>query len=270
MSTLYPRLLPNAASERWRMLKVDGPKPPPAGVAPSLATSVFAATGGQRVTAERLAGIRLEIVELANSAGMNSPINDKARSAFDLSVAHYLHTNLDISPGEASQRPVWSFFGLVLVPDVCAWRYPPRATAGYYEERFRCADVTRHALSKLWLRAHLLHEPGSTTPYSLVNAIGENDLDQIIARREDVAATPALVRAIVRAHREDTAILNSALSREVLRDSLKRLRRLAAFLNFDGRSTDELDQLVHSLRRESKVAMGSDSPSQTPPDRRHH
>lgn len=256
MSTLYPRLLPGAASDIWRRLKVDGPRPPAQGVAPSLAQSIFAATGGQRVTAQQLAGIRGDLVELADSAGMHSPVTDKARMAFDVSAAQYLHTKLDISPGEASQRPVWSFFGLVLVPDVCAWRYPPRATTGYNEERFRCADVTRHTLSKLWIRAHLLHDKESADPYGLVDAIGENDMDQIIARREDIAATPALVRAIVREHRNDSGSLDSTSSRDVLRDSLKRLRRLAAFVNFDGRSPDELGLLVRSQRDQSKTALG--------------
>jgi hypothetical protein len=207
------------------------------------------------VTPEELAGVRTDLLDLATAAGMPEPVNDRARTVFDLGAAKYLHSRLDMTPGEASQRPVWSYFGLVLVPDICAWRYPAQAR-GYFDERFRCADVTRHTLSRLWLRAHLLHDRSCADPYELVGVLGENDMDQILSRRKDLAATPALVRTITRAHRDDPRNRGTTFDREVLRDSLKRLLRLAAFMNFDGRTARELDDLVISTRGLSRETLG--------------
>jgi hypothetical protein len=166
-----------------------------------------------------------------------------------------------MNPGEASQRGVWSFLGLVLLPDICAWRYPPREDRGFFDERFVATDLTRHTLAKLWTRAHVLHEPDAADPYELVGVLGENDVDQLLSRRRDIAATPALVRAIVRAHRDDPARLSGGdeasaqVERVVLRDSVKRLRRLSAFLDLDTRSPAELDALVRRTRQEAREAI---------------
>lgn len=253
MSKLYPRLLPDAAAELWQSLRQNGPRLPTRG--PSLRRVVFAATGGTRVTSAELMSIREDLMDLVRSAGGPDRSDDRAHTAFDRSAAHYLHSQLDMTPGEASQRAVWSYFGLALVPDLCAWRFPPRPDRGYFEERFRCADLTRHTLARSWLRAHLLHDPDAVDPYGLVDVLGENDMDQILARRRDVAAAPALVRAVVRAHRDDELNKGTGADREVLRDSLKRLLRLAAFVDLDGRQESDLDRLVLDLRKRSRAAL---------------
>lgn len=253
MSALYPRLLPDAASEAWADLQKDGPAPPGAQAPPSLARAVFAATGGRRVTGEQLAAVRSDLVRLAHEAGMPNQADLQARTAFDISGARYLHEKLDLAPGEASQRPIWTYFGLILVPDVCAWRYPPRQPRGYFEERFRCVDVTRHTLARLWLRAFLLHDPDAADPYELLPVLGENDMDQILSRREDVAASPSLVRAVVRSHRDDPSE-SAGEARMMLRDSTKRLLRLAAFTNFEALTPEELHELVAEQRGFSRQA----------------
>jgi hypothetical protein len=257
LSVLYPRLLPDAGAQLWADLQEHGPTPPVDG--PSLRRVVFAATGGTRITTAELAGMRVRLVDLVYAAGGPDRIDDRARATFDQSVARYLHAESGMTPGEASQRAVWSYFGLALVPDVCAWRFPARPQRGYFDERFRCSDPTRHTLARLWLRAHLLHDPGAADPYGLVDVLGENDMDQILARRRDVASTPALVRAVVRAHRDDPLNRSAGLDRDVLRDSLKRLLRLAAFVDMVGRDAADLDRLVLELRQRSRSALTSDA-----------
>jgi len=257
VSTLYPRLLPDAASESWKSLQENGPEPPPSNMAPPLARAVFAATGGRRVTPEQLGLVRTDLVRLATQAGMPVPANPASRLGFDVIVARHLHQSLDLSPGEASQRQIWTYFALVLVPDVCAWRFPANEDRGFFEERFRCIDVSRHALSRLWLRAYLLHDPEAVDPYELIGVLGEADMDQILSRRRDVAASRGLVRAIVRAHRDDSETAGSADHRDILRDSLKRLLRLAAFIDFDSMDRDELQDLVAAQRDESRSRIAS-------------
>lgn len=156
-----------------------------------------------------------------------------------------------MTPGEASQSQIWAFLALVLVPHLCAWRFPMRDGA-YTADRFKGTDLTRHTLARLWTRAHVLHDPLAEDPYSLLSELGEADLDQIMARRRAVAATPALVRAIVRAHVEDSANGDDVSARAVLRDSLQRLLRLTAFLDLDWLSEDRLLDLVREQRVESR------------------
>ena len=252
MSTLYPRLLPDAASQIWQSLQQNGPVTPSTNLAPSLSKAVFAATGGRRTTAGELSLIRADLVQIAGQAGMPEVANASMRASFDVAVARYLHERLDLSPGEASQRPVWSYFALVLAPDVCAWRFPPNGERGYFDERFRCVDVSRHALSRLWLRAYLLHDAEAVDPYELIGVLGEADMDQIISRRRDVASSRGLVQAIVRAYRDRLDETGALGAREVFRDSLKRLLRLAAFLDFDAMDSAELLRLVRTQREESR------------------
>lgn len=257
MSRLYPRLLPSAASRCFRDLQAVGPKAPGEGEIPSLAEAVFAATGGTRMSGEELAGVRRRLLNLAGAAGFPSPAKRADFSSFDAATARYLHESSGMTPGEASQRTVWSYFGLVLVPDICAWRYPPKAERGYLDDRFLGADLTRHTLAKLWFRAHLLHEPDDPDPYALMAALGEADIDQVLTRREDIACTPELVRHIARAHRDDPLRTGSTLDRKILRDSLKRLMRLASFMDFDGLSPGQLSGVVLEVRGLSRRALTS-------------
>ncbi len=259
-AVLYPRLLPGATAELRARLLSEGAEPPNPGQPLDLSRTVFAATGGQRITGSELLDLRHAIVELAVSSGFPGSRTRVGADAFDVSAARHLHQHSGMSPGEASQRAVWSFLGLVLLPDVCAWRYPARES-GFFDERFVAIDLTRHTLAKLWTRAHLLRDPDVADPYELVGVLGENDLDQLLSRRRDIASTPALMRAIVRGHRDDPlrpkdpGEVSAQVERDVLRDSVKRLRRLSAFLDLDARTTTELDGLVRRTRSESREAI---------------
>jgi hypothetical protein len=174
--------------------------------------------------------------------------------AFDRHVARHLHEHMGLSAGEAAQPQVWAYLGLVLLPDVCAWRFLPRPN-GYVEDRFKGTDLTRHTLARLWTRGHVLHDPDDPAgPYALLDALGEADLDQVMARRGAVAASPALVRSVIRCHRDD-ATSGGPPARVVLRESLKRLLRMTAFLDFDGLDEERLAAVVLETRAQSRALL---------------
>lgn len=253
MSVLYPRLLPGESNKLYAELHGRAIGTHQGMVANHSSRAVFAATGGRRVTRDELDDLRQAILTTAQEQGFPDAPGSAQRNAFDQKTARILHEQSLMVPGEAAQRQVWAFLALVLLPDVCVWRWPANTDGKYLADRFKGMDLTRHALARLWTRAHVLHEPHEAEPYGLLEVLGEADLDQIMARRGSIAASPALVRAVVRGQRDEEQI--SVASRRVLRESLMRLLRLTAFLDVDSLSEPELDHLIRMLRLEAKAAL---------------
>jgi hypothetical protein len=251
MSTLYPRLLPSEADRLFSSMRGRGPTDLRGQAGISSLRAVFAATGGTRATRDELSLLAAEVERLAIAGNYPEAPSTSQRNEFDRALARYLHQSSGMTPGEASQRQIWAFLALVVVPHVCAWRFPMKDGV-YVADRFKGSDLTRHALARLWTRAHVLHDPSRSDPYALLDALGEADLDQIMARRRAIAATPALVRAIVRTHIEDLSTEEEAPARAVLRDSLQRLLRLTAFLDLDALPDEQIRQLVQEQWLESR------------------
>jgi len=253
---LYPRLLPSEADRLFEMLHVSADHGYM--VANHSPRSVFAATGGRRVTREELDDLRRAVMTVAERCGFPAPPSGVQRNAFDQAAARVLQEQSLMVPGEAAQRPVWSFLALVLLPDVCAWRWPPKESGRYPVERFKGMDLTRHALGRLWTRAHVLYDPLAQNPYGLLETIGEDAADQIMTRRRSIAASPALARAVARGHIEGRKAVKSDVGeRDVLRQSLMRLLRLLAFVDADSIPERELDRMVRRVRAEVQSALRS-------------
>ncbi|MDY0810998.1 DUF6339 family protein [Kitasatospora purpeofusca] len=256
MIVLYPRLLPGEADRLFAELHDHPVGTHGTMVANHSPRAVFAATGGRRITRDELDDLRHAILTVAQEQGYPEQPGIAQRHAFDQRVARILHEQSLMVSGEAAQRQVWAFLALVLLPDVCVWRWQANADRRYLADRFKGSDLTRHSLARLWTRAHILHEPTAPEPYGLLDVLGEADLDQIMARRGSIAASSALVRAVVRGHRDDQGAIGAeATSRRILRECLMRLLRLTAFLDVDSMAEPELDHLVRMLRLESRTAL---------------
>lgn len=251
MSLLYPRLAPSEAERIFASLHGREPEQLSKLASVSSDRAVFSATGGTRVSRDGLQVLAIELSEIADRHGYPDPAPPNSRTAFDYEVARHLHARAQMVPGEASQRQVWAFLSLVLVPHLCAWRFP-MSDGEYPVDRFKGTDLTRHTLARLWTRAHVLRDPNASDPYELIDALGEADIDHVMSRRKSIAATPALVRAIARAHASDHRPTDEVSARRVLRDSLSRLLRLTAFLNLDWMSDGELLVLVREQRDASR------------------
>ncbi|MEX1656733.1 DUF6339 family protein [Streptomyces pseudovenezuelae] len=244
MGYLYPRLLAEQAKplfEEYRHLPIAEL----AGrVGFSHASAVYVATGGDRISAARLRELRAGVVDLAKSAGFPDE-SDRARNAeFDLQLAALLHAEMGVVPAEAASRDVWAFLALVVLPDVAFWRYPepPR-------DRVLGTDLTRHVFGRLWWRAQLVRASDDPEPYGALKILGEAAFDQIYARRAALGGSPHMVRAILHVWKDlDLKGLNE---REMLRDFLKRLLRLAPFVLFDGMDQRALDDELRAVAQES-------------------
>ena len=252
MVYLYPRLLAGAAKE-LREAYMGRSAEELRGNADLAHTAMFyAATGGVRLPMDRLRALRSEIVGAAADRGFPTPHNRKQAAAFDIAVAEILHRESGIIPAEAVAGDLWAFLSLVTMPDVAAWRY-----TDFHRDRVLGTDVTRHVFGRLWWRAHLVHDSEAEQEdlYAALSVLGEAAFDQIYARRTSIGGSPHLVRGILRVWQEIDVPRDEVSERDLLRDLLKRVLRLQAFISFDSLSADDLDDELGTLAGESLRAM---------------
>ncbi|MGW4871059.1 DUF6339 family protein [Streptomyces chartreusis] len=258
MSFLYPRLLAEQAKPLFSEYQDLTIAELSCRVATTHESAVYVATGGDRVSADRLRELREGVLDLAKQAGFPNDSDRVRNAAFDQQLAALLHAEMGTVPAEAASRDVWAFLALIVLPDVAFWRYPHPP-----KDRVLGTDLTRHVFGRLWWRAQLVRSPDDPQPYRALEILGEAAFDQIYARRAALGGSPHLVRAILRVWKDlDLAGLNE---RETLRDFLKRLLRLAPFVLFDGIQEQALDDELRSVAQESVDAQRLGSPSGTTP-----
>lgn len=221
--------------------------------------AVYGPTGGGRISREQLQAIRDAVVTLAEKCGFPGSGSEKLRRTFDAECAVLLHTKMGIVPAEASQLGVWTFVATVMFPDVVRWRFIGDAETGTTLERFMGGvRGTRNTFGRLWWRAHLLRVEHEEDPYTLVRSLGEDELVQV-TERPNLSGNPRVNAAICGGFLE--AVNKTATSRsDVLRDAMKRLRRLNSFVSFSALDDRALESLVDQVMRESVRALAK-SPS---------
>ncbi|MGW6720141.1 DUF6339 family protein [Streptomyces sp. NPDC054995] len=260
ISFLYPRLLSDRAAPLFAEYQQLSISELTERVAFAHESSVYVATGGDRVTAARLRELREGVLVLATRAGFPDD-SDRVRNAeFDLSLAALLHAETGMVPAEAAARDVWAFLALVVLPDVAFWRYPHPP-----KDRILGTDLTRHVLGRLWWRAQLVRSPDAPEPYGALKILGEAAFDQIYARRAALGGSPHLVRSILRVW--DDLDLQGLNERETLRDFLKRLLRLAPFVLFDAVEEEALGDELRAVAQQSVDAQREQRPGTTVPTR---
>jgi hypothetical protein len=247
MANLYPRLLPPDARlthEELQQLPLD-----------ELTTrhdvehtaAVFTATGGDRVGRATLQRLRDDMLVVAYANGYPEQPSVHRRIAFDNAVGPLLHTSMGIVAAEAAAGDVWAFLSLILAPDITYWRFR-REGERVDPDRTLGTDLTRHVFARLWLRANLLVEPDDRDPYEAFSAVGEAAFDQILARRRALGASPTLVKSILRVWRKFDQ--RDSADRQLLRDFLMRLLRLAPIMAFETLPAAQLDAELTLVARE--------------------
>lgn len=245
---LYPRLLPSRA----KALATEYRDLEPAELSARWATrdesAVFVATGGTRVNDDKLRHLRELVVDLAKESGFPAEHSVEQRGMFDLQVARMLHREMRIAPAEAAAGDVWAFLALVVLPDVAKWRYP-----SLVGDRVRGTDLTRHVFGRMWWRAQLVYTPSDPDPYAALNVLGEAAFDQIYARRNALGGSPHLIKSILWVW--DTLDFKVLPEREILRDFLKRLLRLAPLVSFDALEELALREELMNVAREAIIGV---------------
>ncbi|MFD6221470.1 DUF6339 family protein [Nocardia asteroides] len=246
MTLLYPRLLRHRAKLLAAEYKERSALDLHSSWALTDETAVFVATGGTRVESDKLRVLRDIVVDLAKESGFPELPDAKQKTAFDLRLAVALHREMRISPAEAASGDVWAFLALVVLPDVAHWRYPKPPG-----DRVLASDLTRHVFGRMWWRAQLVYAPVDTDPYAALHVLGEAAFDQIYARRAALGGSPHLIKSILRVWRQMN--LAGLPERDILRDFLKRLLRLAPFVVFEALDDYALDEELLEIAKETVV-----------------
>lgn len=190
------------------------------------------APSGQRVPEAVLNEFQQTMREVAKHYGypeMLSP-KDRRRTEWDRKVVENILEVAPLIPAEASVESVWSYLSLVVVPDVALWRWPNRAERDDYE---RILGYPRNVFRRLWWRAF--------TFGPIATEIFEDEAVAVLERTA-IGGNRTLARIIVETHLHNLG--DEGRRTLLMRDAMKRLRRLHAFVSFHSLHEDEIRALV--------------------------
>jgi hypothetical protein len=200
-----------------------------------------------RASGDELQHLRNEVMDIAVRNGYPTLQPRGAQAPFDQQLAVHLYEHMGIVPAEAAAGGIWSFLALVLLPDVAAWRYPDR-----HRDRFIGADLmigssNRHVFGRLWARVHILGAEASS-------GLGEDNVVNLF-ERSTFGGDPRVARAIGETHIRTLAANQIVQSQELMRDAMKRLRRLAVLVSFGALGDDQLRELLEETFGASAAAL---------------
>lgn len=241
MKHVWPRLPAGEASNIVNRLQA-GEEPMPSTSNPN---QTFAGVG-VRVRSFDLQATRDRIIAIAESGGLPGTPERTALGQFDRSVRRVLPQTIDITWSEASNREVWNWLACVLLPDVTKWRW--QGTPSLNVERWIAHDLTRHTWARLWWQATIFQND-----LDLLDRFQESDLNQFFERRE-IGGRPQLVVALARSIDEELGS-GEIPRRDLIRDVMKRVRRVLAYREYSAMDGDQLARLADEMVRLSRHAI---------------
>src|SRR5262249_30895389 len=144
----------------------------------------------------------------------------------------------------------------IVLPDIVRWRFPG-ARGITTDERFLGGTRgLRNTFGRLWWRAQILYQPGQIEPYGYLNLLGEDDLVQI-TERPNLAGNTALARQTCRSFLQTARVSPSVTRSDLLRDGMKRLRRLLPLLSFQSLDSGVLADVVDEVFTQSAISLAA-------------
>jgi hypothetical protein len=209
-------------------------------------------TAPARVDERTLIDLRESVLAVARQFG--HPVVPNRRSAaytqFDRAVAPPIFQTMRIVPSDAATEGVWSFLSLVLLPDVSLWRFPNRDRREDYE---RVLGRPRNVFRRLWWRCFALGG-AADGPASLLledEAVG-------LFERPTLGGDPRVASAIARAHLSRVTGSSSTSRTEVMRQAMKRLRRLSSIVALAALADNDLEITVDEVFDVAHAVVASD------------
>lgn len=204
---------------------------------------------GSRAPENDLKQVQEAIRSCAAQYGYPNLVGDQESRSFDTACGKLLHQNMRLHPSEASHIEMWAFLTCVLLPDVVRWRFPGDATP---VERFIGSDrgLRRNTFGRLWWRAYLLYQPSLEEPYKFFDWLYEDDLVQI-TERNSIAADRTLLAVFVQAFVKAVEQYGEIPRRDLMRETIKRVRRLLSFVAFELLDEQQTRDLVDNMFKQT-------------------
>lgn len=197
-------------------------------------------TATARVDEHHLGDIRAAVLDIAKGEGYPEP-TPRRYATFDQKAGTELVREMHIIPADAAHHGVWAFLSLVLMPDIATWRWSPdrhpdRFTGRQHRDTFR----------RLWSRAY-------TTGPEASSQLLEDEFTGLM-ERTTIAGDPRTARAIAETHL--TAIRSFTGPRtELLRDAMKRIRRLSVVVHMPALDDNQLRDLLAEAFHDAATAL---------------
>lgn len=200
-----------------------------------------------RVTDWDLQLLRADVVRIAFRHGYPILRPRGGHAPFDQELAIHLYEQMGIVPAEAAAGGIWSFLALILLPDVAAWRYIDRHRDRFIGSDLMIGTSNRHVFGRLWARVHILGPQASS-------GLGEDNVVQFF-ERSNFGGDPRLARLIGETHIHTIARQRIVQSQELMRDAMRRLRRLAVVVSFSAMNDDQLRDVLEEVFNASADAL---------------
>src|SRR5690606_34812267 len=189
-----------------------------------------------RVTSAKLIELRHAIVDLAAAHGYPVPQPRGRHVTFDQRLGALLYEQMGIAPAEAANGGIWSFLALVLLPHVAVWRFPALHIDRFVGSDLMIGSSNRHVFGRLWARVHVLGPDASSR-------LGEDNVVNLL-ERPTFGGDPRLSRAIANTFLRTMSHRRGVQGQELMRDAIKRLRRLAVIITFAALDDAQLGDLL--------------------------
>lgn len=209
----------------------------------------FGATGGTTISSARLHDFRDSLLEVATASGF--PDSSRAQNAaFDTALAEWIRSHEELHSGEALRDDVWTYFGVVMAPDIVHWRF------GRSHERY--LGGVRNTFQRVWLRARAL-DRGETSDdrWGLLRELTEDAL-VAITERPAIGADPVLAKELAEGWMRASARVGRTRMEPIMRLATIRLRIRNEIQSLSTLAADELSATVDEFFGIAMTALNVD------------
>jgi hypothetical protein len=251
MPPAFPRMSHEDAAERVRLIS----NLPLFDVSQSSTVDVSAATYYQtatfRIGSEELEAIQRAVRALAIEHGYPTKQARGRSLAFDQQLTVLLQSAFNILPADAADEGVWSFFTLNVCPEVALWRFPNdgNADGGIRENYERLIGKPRNVFRRAWWRGYILG-PELSSRLLEDESVG-------IMERPSIGGNARLARSVAALHLEHVDRGGIRSRQDLLRDSIKRLRRRMGQISIHALDDSQLKDLVDATFEAARAHLSS-------------
>jgi hypothetical protein len=209
--------------------------------------AVYSATGGARASNAQILSLIVAVTNCAAECDFPAPPSQANRLRFDWEASNIVLRRMQVSPAEASHEGVWNHLCCINLPHIVRWRFPEDKEERYLSGR-------RNTFERLWRRGYLLNDPDrSDEPLWMLKHLGEDEIVQLMERPQ-LHGRPVLARTTARLF-----LINQSgcPRRELFREMQKRLRRLAAVIEFDTLTDIERDETLADVIQQTALAISA-------------